>query len=114
MKTEFKLNQNINIHGTSFHNTTITIEPGVLIETFGASEGDDYKCAHEWSFLGQDGKPYTLYDYKQTSLYDSRLPDPLSPIYLNSKIEFHIGSRGDKEMEEKLVEFIKQKIVEKN
>lgn len=114
MKTEFKLNQNINIHGTSFHNTTITIEPNVLIGIFGSTDGDGYKCANEWIFLGQDGKPYTLYDYKQTSLYDYSLPDPLSPMYLNSKIEFHIGSHGNKKMEEKLVEFIEQQIQKNN
>ena len=110
MKTEFKLNQNISICGTGFHNTTLVIEPSVLIKAFGDYKSDNYKSANEWIFLGQDGKPYTLYDYKQTSPYDYNLPDPLSPMYLNSKIEFHIGSHGNKKMEEKLVEFIKQQI----
>lgn len=53
MKTEFKLNQNISICGTGFHNTTLVIEPSVLIKAFGDYKSDNYKSANEWIFLGQ-------------------------------------------------------------
>jgi len=59
-------------------------------------EGDGYKVAFEWRLIGPGGIIATIYDYKDTSLYDDDLP---APAQIRSgeyclPIEWHIGGHG--------------------
>ena len=56
-------------------------------------KGDGYKTSTEWNLMFQ-GCVFTLYDYKDTSLYDRDLPSPAAFRRLPS-FDWHIGaSRG--------------------
>lgn len=80
------------INGTSFHAVTISATPNELIATFGPSQNtDDYKVSCEWVFVDEDNMPFTVYDWKVTSLYDEDYPAPSQ--LKDVMIRFHIGSR---------------------
>lgn len=53
---------------TSFKNLELTFGP--------PSKSDGYKVSGEWRFRDEAGNEYWVYDYKQTNLYDKRLPSP--------------------------------------
>lgn len=80
--------------GTCFNGTMIVARPVNIQKVFGDSESDDYKSAWEWIFEDDKGNIFTVYSWKDTSLYDSLYPKP-EEIF-NTPITFHIGSNNPK------------------
>ena len=70
------------VNGTSFHNVTITTTVNHLTEILGKPDlGDGEKTNYEWNCETEDGKPFTIYDWKEYGR---------PGVY--SRIEFHIGA----------------------
>lgn len=69
------------INGTSYHGVTIKASYTQLSLAFGDAEfiGDD-KVSYQWICETEDGKPFTLYDWKEGRFNDEKV------------IEWHIGS----------------------
>jgi hypothetical protein len=64
----------------------------ILAQVFGEpAESDGYKVSGVWCFAGPDGLSFTLYDYKETSLYDRSCPSVFDFRALPSHI-WHIGA----------------------
>lgn len=67
-------------------------KPIDLIRLFGKPhQSDEYKVSGEYIFTSGRGDIITLYDYKQTSLYDERLIKPEDFWRLKVLTAFHIG-----------------------
>lgn len=64
-----------------------------LVAVFGPplGESDGYKVSSEWKFVGPNGAVVTLYDYKETDLYDSDLPS-VEEFRALPNYEWHIGA----------------------
>jgi hypothetical protein len=79
-------------NGTSHHNTTVTATGAKLEKALGLVNSGDYgrKVTMQWTFQNADGRVFTLYDYKATSLYSKWLPDP--EIHRMIVDEYHVGS----------------------
>jgi hypothetical protein len=80
-----------NANGTSFHGNEIEVAPFVIQDTFGSpcfTGSIDEKVQMEWLFVDEEGRVFTLYDWKQYTELDALTPIP-----------FHIGSRGEGEEE---------------
>ena len=90
MKTTFKVNPNADACGTSFKGY-IEASYSRLVELFGEpQECDGYKESGEWIFESENGDVVTLYDWKQTNLYDEDYPS-ISEFRSQPKAEFTIG-----------------------
>lgn len=101
--TTFKVNNELDSNGTSFHGVTIIADPGKLTRMLGTSDmTDDHKVSKSWT-CSYKGNVFTIYDWKETSLYSSRLPSP-DYFWSQREVEVHVGSRTTKENE---VEFAK-------
>lgn len=89
----FKLNLDADISGTSLRGYVVAsyVE---LNELFGPPIDGEYKISGQWVFEDDDGNVFTLYDYKETDLYDSELPSVKKFRSSNNRIEFHFGGRG--------------------
>lgn len=77
---------------TSYHGVEVSVNPEKLIETLGnkPSEGEG-KITKEWWFLhAPTGEVFSLYDWKQTSNYDSEFPS-VNEFWSNDKVILHIG-----------------------
>lgn len=62
-----------------------------LVEVFGSpSESDGYKVSTEWGLTTDDGVSFSLYDYKETNLYDEDLPS-VEEFRSLSSFGWHIG-----------------------
>lgn len=89
----FELSPDSNIDGTSLRGYVIASYPE-LEELFGDPlESDGYKISGEWIFEDGDGNVFTLYDWKETELYDSELPSVMKFRNSGERVEFHIGGR---------------------
>lgn len=103
----------IDVSGTSFHGVTVTVDPVKLIEFIGdSSVSDDYKISKRWSFVSKKtGAVFTLYDWKETSLYDMSGPSPTFLWYGGRKqINLHIGHKAAHTAEAKELADILQQI----
>lgn len=85
--------------GTSFHDTVIVATPAELTAalgtpTFGDNDGQD-KVNMEWC-LQLDGKPFTIYDWKE-----------YKPLNMNNEYEWHIGGHNRTVTENALAALIK-------
>lgn len=93
---EWTPNQNAEITGTSLKGY-IVASYSDLHKLFGESSCDDYKVSTQW-VLTYDDHVVTLYDYKETNLYDDDLPSVeafrAQPFY-----EWHIGAHSKIEAE---------------
>jgi hypothetical protein len=79
------------IAGTSFHRRTLTVNPAILLGLFpDYSPSDSYKVSREWTFTYK-GYVFTLYDWKETSLYDNDLPSEYQ-FWNQDRVTLHIGS----------------------
>lgn len=82
-----------NCPSSSYHGQYISMTFGECAMIFGVkSVSDDYKTAEERFFV-VNGVYCSLYDWKETSLYDKELPH-LKTLKSEGKIiDFHIGSK---------------------
>jgi hypothetical protein len=83
-------------NGTSYWGINVNINPRQLIDLLGESKiSDDYKISKQWAFVhAETGAIFTLYDWKQTSLYSSSCPRP-SEIWNTDNLSLHIGHKRD-------------------
>lgn len=90
--------------------TTVKASYKQLEKLFGFpnSYGDDYKVSTEWLLKNEDGKVVSLYDYKETHLYNRHYPS-VEEFRNKPYYEWHIGSKGIVEAEQ-LKAFILQEI----
>jgi hypothetical protein len=65
-----------------------------IVKRFGPpnTDGDEYKVSTEWVFESDSGEVFTVYDYKETSLYDSELPS-VATFRNMPEYDWHIGAR---------------------
>jgi hypothetical protein len=91
--------------------TTFESSYAHLVSLFGEpnSEADRYKVSTEWVVQNDDGVVFTIYDYKQTNLYSSRLPS-VESFRARTNYEWHIGGQvSNNRITLKLIQFIKSK-----
>jgi hypothetical protein len=78
---------------------TVLLAPAFLVERFGPPlEADGYKVSGQYVFGDGTGAVFTLYDWKETTLYhggDSDCPTPQQFWEDPSPGVFHIGGRGE-------------------
>ena len=94
---QFKLDFDADPTGTSFHNDVFSVPPCDLYEAFGDGMSDGYKTAMEYVFTDEDDNKYTLYDWKETSLYhgeDNGYPSAREFTQSAYAYSFHIGHKG--------------------
>ena len=85
----FKQWSDFNIaEGTSFHGVTVTVDGPKFIALFGIGEAGD-KVSNELLFIDEDGQPFTVYDWKKTSVYDESLPSP--DEFWSGRVTLNIG-----------------------
>jgi len=91
---KFKLDNDADSGGTCLQGH-VELVPRRLVEKFGyPSESDSYKSSGEYTFRGEDGEVWTLYDWKSTTLY---APDGIHPDELwasDEVFEFHVGGNA--------------------
>ena len=86
----FKLTDNPK-YGTSLQ-SYIKCSYVQLEKLFGTPQhSDEYKVSSEWIFHDEEGNEATLYDYKETNLYDQDLPTVEEFRKLPS-FEWHVGA----------------------
>lgn len=91
--------------------TTFETSYANLVSLFGEpnSEADKYKVSTEWVVENDEGVVFTIYDYKETNLYSSRLPS-VESFRARSNYEWHIGGQTSNNLVAKqLIKFIKSK-----
>jgi hypothetical protein len=72
----------------------IDASPAELVRLFGKPlKSDGYKTSGEFLFKIYD-RYITLYDWKQTSLYDDRCPNPKDFWTNEERVIFNVGSHG--------------------
>jgi hypothetical protein len=71
----------------------ITLHYKDLVDTFGPpSKADGCKISGIWVWVDDKGAAYTVYDYKQTDLYDSTLPSVATFRTEHQPHTWHIGA----------------------
>jgi hypothetical protein len=74
--------------------TTFTASYADLCSVLGEHlEGDGYKMSTEWVFKNTSGEVVTLYDWKETEMYDESLPS-VSEFRRQRSATWHIGARS--------------------
>lgn len=82
-----------NAGGTSLQGL-VTTSYSKLVEIFGEpQESDGYKVSSEWVVEDDNGNVLTIYDYKETSLYDSNNPS-VEEFRELPECEWHIGGNN--------------------
>ncbi len=90
---KFKVNMNADVCGTCLQGY-VSASFASLREKFGEPSGSDgCKVSTEWSFESSTGQVVTLYDYKETALYDDSNPSVEDFRSLES-YAWHIGARS--------------------
>ena len=70
-----------------------------VVEVLGEPQHTDgYKVAFEWNITFEDGTVATIYDYKESNLYDDDLPTP-SELIEQEFSDWHIGGTSKKAVE---------------
>lgn len=82
--------------GTSYWGINVRVDPKKLVDMLGeTSISDSYKTSKQWGFMhAASGAILTLYDWKETSLYDDLYPTP-GEVWNGNSICLHIGHRRD-------------------
>ena len=101
---DLKVDFNVNLKGTSYHNVNYLCSKDVLTELFGEPiSPDDSKTKYEWDFIikDDDGNEYVacLYDYKNGDFKDNEI------------IKWHIGSKNSR-VAFMLVDLINEKLIQ--
>mgnify|MGYP003670437191 FL=1 len=93
----YVVKDDINIEGSCLQEY-VTLSPKSVVSTFGDPEDSDgYKVSGEYMFKEKNTKNvYTLYDWKNTILYDSDLIRPSEFWNSTEEYNFHIGASSDK------------------
>lgn len=88
----YKRDDDSDINGTSLKGI-IFARYSELEKLFGEPlESDGYKISGEWVFSEEDSSSvFTVYDWKNTELYNSNLPSVRAFRQSSELIEFHIG-----------------------
>lgn len=73
---------------------------GVLGESTHGASGDG-KVSTEWA-LTFEGEPFTVYDYKETNLYDADCPS-VEEFRRMESYAWHIGGKGDPERTKRFI-----------
>jgi hypothetical protein len=106
--SEFRLDPTVDTartHGLG----EVDLIPNRVVKRFGPPrECDGYKVSGTWSFVDAYGSPYTLYDWKCTSLYfdvvdelgEPALPTPQEFWALETPQTLSIGGRSQNDGEE--------------
>lgn len=91
---QFKVSKEADPTGTSLQGY-FTTSFSKLAEALGPplEESDGYKVSTEWDLISKDGVTVTLYDYKETSLYDSSYPS-VDAFRSLPKYDWHIGAQN--------------------
>ena len=107
----YRINNNANDGGTSLAGY-ITCSYARLVELFGEPiESDGYKVSGEWIFTDTvTGDVFTVYDYKETSLYDDNYPT-VAEFRAQPSYEWHIGAK-DKQSANKFKSWLQSKITQ--
>ncbi len=97
--SSFVLDSSVSIEG-SHKVGDFTVSPADFVRVFGCppSQGDGCKISGEYIFSGGEGSVFTLYDWKETSLYledEENTPEPDSFWRLADPRHFYIGGKGD-------------------
>lgn len=75
----------------------VTARYSHVVAAFGEPNAgsDEYKVSTSWVITFDDGTVATLYDYKDTSLYDDGLPTPEQFRFQSEQkpYEWHVGGR---------------------
>lgn len=88
----FQLNPEANINGTSLQGY-VRVAAADLVARFGQPEkSDGYKVSGEYLFTDETGRVFTIYEYKETSLYDGDGPSPQAFWSSTVPFNFHIGA----------------------
>jgi hypothetical protein len=101
----FKPSPNGNPSGTSLQGYHITSYKKLEALLGPPGEGDENKVSTEWVLESSSGDIATIYDYKQTTLYD-RSYLLVEEFRAKPKYQWHIGAR-DKETADLLIEWLK-------
>ena len=100
MNDDFQLiadpNEAYDLVGGTCLQSHIAVKPVHLIWVFGKPlEGDGYKVSGEYVFKHRSGEVITLYDWKNTNLYDPEISLMPNDFWTSNKnYEFHIGAKG--------------------
>ena len=91
---KFQLDNDADSCGTCLRGH-VELVPRCLVSKFGAPpKSDGYKTSGEYTFRGEDGEVWTLYDWKATTLYES---DGIHPDELwasDEPFEFNVGGNA--------------------
>ena len=83
---------------------SIEIAPKILVEFFGNPlEADGYKVSGEYCFKDENNNIFTIYDWKETNLYDEDNPSKECFWSFDGKVEFGIG--GNEKSKDTVKEF---------
>jgi hypothetical protein len=94
-KTKYVVDNSAEINGTHLL-CRITARFKDLKSVLGApSESDGYKVSGEWRVIDGFGSVFTIYDYKQTNLYDDSLPSVREFQESQDYKTFSIGGKSD-------------------
>jgi hypothetical protein len=92
-KQTFQVNTEANTCGTCLQ-TKFVGNYAQLVGMFGEPiESDGYKVSGEWVFESEDGDVITVYDWKETSMYDDHLPS-VDQFRSQQQATFHVGGRS--------------------
>lgn len=82
-------------NGTSLQ-SYIGASPAALVAAIGAPhvDGDSYKVSAEWIFKDSKGNVFTIYDWKNTDLYEPGYGDPKQFLESHRPYEWHIGAKS--------------------
>lgn len=90
---KFKRDNDADIGGTSLKGY-VHAKYKELESLFGEPlEGDGLKVSGEWVFVSEQGDTFTIYDWKQTELYDNELPSIKKFRASDDVVEFNVGGR---------------------
>lgn len=102
------------IGGTSYCGVIVARESAIRAWLGEPGEGDGYKVSLKWrgrviedETTDLAGRVFTLYDWKETNLYDEDLLTPAHLHELNFPREWHIGG-----FDEKTADLVKQAFAE--
>jgi hypothetical protein len=91
-KTTFSVTPDAPRSGSSLQ-TEVIVSYAELVAAFGEpSEADGYKVSSEWTFTSERGEVVSLYDYKETALYDASLPS-VESFRARPSYSWHVGAK---------------------